>query len=335
MLLVSLALLVATLKPGVSRSLFMILVFFNWLPFRWSLAALQLEPLILLLLALTLLLVCRGTYLPAGVPVGVAAALKVYPGGLVCYFAVGRRWQAIAGVVVGFVATLGAAALILPVRHTFDYFFKILPRLGGVSLYQENLSALGNLGRLAVSLLEGREKTQELARQLVVLDDCGVKGALTLAVLLFVVLTLCLAFFTVRAIRGWRSLDPQLRESLGLALAVCLYVPMFPCSWANYQTLLALPFLVAVALAPAPRVDPSAWVLLALAAVPAVFVADSTALFKSYPGVCIVARSLTPLWLWWALLRIFQSKVAEELSPISCRYRAADSALGDPVETGS
>lgn len=311
-LLLSLALLIALLKAGIPRSLLMILIFLNWVPSSESLGGPQLEPVILLLFTLTLFFTRRGGQFAAGIPVGVAAAMKVYGGGLVAYFALRRQWRAVAGAVIGAVALLGVSALLLPVRHTFEYFFHILPRLGGCSLIHENLSALGNLGRFSVFVLAGHEKALELGKQyLVVLEDCGVKGAHTLAVVLFLLLVILLAAITAWVVRRTRAVASPERESLGLALAICLYVPLFPSSWANYQTLLVLPLLIAVALARPPSRDPVAWILIALAVLPALFVTDRIDLYPAYPDVCALARSLVPLWLWAALLRIYASRKAE------------------------
>jgi len=83
----------------------------------------QLSILIGLLLVGTALADCRGRTITAGVLLGTAAALKLFPLLLLVYFVINRRWTTVMATAVAFAAwNLAAAAVLGPT--TFEHFVR-------------------------------------------------------------------------------------------------------------------------------------------------------------------------------------------------------------------
>ncbi len=110
--------------------------------FRQNAYRLQLEPYLLLILALALYDFNHKHDLRSGIWIGLAAMLKIYPLFLMPLFVILRRWHAITGMAIGCTITL---ALTLPFigwdEHVF-YWQHIFPTLmqEGVSGFSENIS---------------------------------------------------------------------------------------------------------------------------------------------------------------------------------------------------
>jgi len=331
------AVLLWRLRPGLPAALLMLLVFLNWQPFWESIAGLQLEPALLLLLTLALFCWRGGREFLAGFFVGIAAALKVYPGALGMLLLAKRSGRAIAGIAAGGLLTLGIAGLRLSPAHSVEYFTRILPRLGGTSLFWENLGILGSIGRLTTRLLGGSTVSATLSRSPEsTLESCGVPGAELTARIFFWLIAALLVLVTV-----WRLSAPspaekrmgpipwadRLREKLRgrprgdhgeriessddlahhrtveFAASICLLLPLMPTSWYDYQTLLALPALVAIgAQWSCPR-DRLGWVLLLVGILPAVLLNANRSFTPAHPAVSWALRAAVPIGLWGVLLR--------------------------------
>jgi hypothetical protein len=315
-----LAALLAALRPSRRIGWGLALVLVNWQPIWECLSDLQMELIELLCLGLTLLWMRRRRPFAAGVPIGVAGAFKVYPWLLGIDFLVRRRWRAVLGAVAGALGALLLAALVLSPRLSFEFFFRILPRLGGTSLSYDNVSLLALIGRLVLQLRSGLPDTNAL--DALTLEKAAVPGVRAASLVLFAVVSAALIGVTWRVFRRAgpvsRSTGPDARRAGGpgeladdpeqapsrLGVMVCLLLIVIPTSWLSYQTLLALPVLAAIATSPAPRDDPRNLVLLALAAGIGIAVNSYAAAYSRYTGILSLLRSLIPFLLLAQQLRL-------------------------------
>jgi hypothetical protein len=160
----------------------------------------------------------RGYQTLAGVTVGAAAALKLFPGFLVLYFLAARRWRA-AGVLVAVAAGLNLVALAAFGMGAFTtYIREVLPSLEVFRGSWSNVSAAGFCRRVANSL--------------------GVPG---LGPIAGGVCQLAVAAVVVRA--AWRARSAAERGR-AYCLAVVGMLLASPVAWGHYFVLLVLPFLL-------------------------------------------------------------------------------------------
>lgn len=308
-LLSSLVLILIAFRPGRLRALCMVLLFLHWSPTWESLSDLRMEPLVLALFSASIFCLQRGKRIAAGVPVGVAGALIVFPWFVLVYFALRREWRVLLGALCGAIGALGVTAVILPARLTVQFFTEILPHLGGTSLSYENVGLLANLARLEL-LLTGH------LPPVMVLDRLHLEGhvnshllwAHLVAVVVLIPILVLLYRLTAGAIRRASSLPVFRREPLAFGITVCLLALLIPSSWLSYQILLGLPLLCAVALAPAPRDDLLTWALLAFSAVVGSAIYGYTAFFYTHTEISSVLRSLIPITLWIAQIRVLRAR---------------------------
>lgn len=86
----------------------------------------------------------------AGICVGLAGAVKLYPLFLLLYFAFTRRWQGLLAAVMTFIAANGLAAAVLGTGAFRDYFGVVMPSVAGeFETHWANLSLSGFWKRLA------------------------------------------------------------------------------------------------------------------------------------------------------------------------------------------
>jgi hypothetical protein len=297
-----LAMLLWALRPAAWRAVLMILLFFHWQPFFENFGDLQMEPILLFCLGLALVMRLRARELSSGIPLGVAGAFKVYPWILLLEPAARRRWRVLAGGAIGALGTLLFAGIVLPPRLSVQFFFSVLPRIGGTSLSYENVSLLATLGRCLLQLT-GRLPSPE-ALDGMVLETSAASAAMRVAQVLALLVAAALLYVTVQAARRARSAPVHIRETALLSMSICLLLLFIPTSWLPYQVLLALPLLSAAALAPPWAADRSAWRLLGFGAAWGVIFNDYGTFFASFPGTPSLLRALVPLAIWGSHLRI-------------------------------
>jgi hypothetical protein len=328
-MLAALALVLAALKPGWKLGGLIVLVFLNWQPHWESMEGPGIESLLLLLLALSLMLLKAGRVSMGGIPIGFAGALKVYPWVIVFPFLLSRRGlRVFLGVLAGAVLAFAVATYFVPPRISLEYLTRILPRVGGGSGLGENLSALGNFSRLAYFLTARQQAPVILPLGVGEL----VRGfppspAILLTLGLWLALCLPIMALTIRTLRRTASGTPERNDLLRLGLSVSLLILLMPTAWSAYQTLLLVPLALGIALAPPPGRAKLTWGLLLYAGVAGAFGVGTTC-----PLPVVVARSLIPLALWLACLRLLDTKSPGPL------WSGADiagpcSSPGDPVRS--
>jgi hypothetical protein len=312
--------LLFALRPAGWRGAMLAILFLNWQPLWESMADLQLEILSLFFLALFLARVRRGRSVLGSVPLGVAGAFKLYPWLLLVYYALRRRWKVLVGAAIGAALALGFGCLLLPPRLTVQFFFSVLPHLGGTSLSYENLSGLATFSR-AVMEMGGALPSPEKLDALVL--EQGVRWSIRFpAQVLALLLAGVLLFYTVRAWRRGRSLPAAVREPAGLALSVCLLLMLIPTSWLSYQTLLAIPLLTAAGLLPMDWSHRRAWLWWGAAAAIGSTINSYTHFYDRNPALCSLLRCLIPLFLWLALTRLLRTATATTSGVAPGRFEA-------------
>jgi Glycosyltransferase family 87 len=115
-----------------------------WQLFYWG----QWSSLLLLLLTGTWLDARQGRWTRAGVWLGIATALKLFPALLFLYFALQRKWSALfSGMITLAVLSLLTAAVLGGGVYA-EYFGRVLPRVQGWETSVQNASLAGFWGKL-------------------------------------------------------------------------------------------------------------------------------------------------------------------------------------------
>lgn len=317
LLLATLATLLLHFRAGAMRAALMTLLFLGWLPFYESLAGLQLEPIMLLLLAIGLLAVRGGRPFLAGVMVGAATAWKVYPIALLGYFALRRQWRAWAGALVGFGGTVALTFIAIHPRYWLQWFTEILPKVGGATLWYSNISLFGALGRLSVWLTAGRERVEEfgaVSRPLI--DETGIGAVPILTLALTGIMAAALLWASLQAFR--RSPRPAgERDGLAFGMAICLALLLLPTSWADYQTFLFLTLAALLAAAPAPPRAPLLWLSTLAAVLLATLLDGNGSFYVEHFALGSLLRMMVPLLLWLAAQLCLRTPPASQAPPAS------------------
>jgi Glycosyltransferase family 87 len=312
LLLAAFALIALTVKAHGLRLLLMGAVFLGWQPFRETLAGPQMAPLFLFLYSVVLRILPHARSFWVGAPVGLSAALKAYPAGLLVYFALRRRWGAILGTIACGAAMLALSAWVLSPRYVIEYLTQVLPRSGGTSLVPDNVGLMGAAGRLSVLATAGANLRHNLFSHMwYTLETHSPWYTVVIAWAIYAAVAALVVTVSIRTVRRAPSRQTPRQRRLAFGLAVTLLIPLLPTSWPDYQALLALPLMVLLAFAPPPSRDPLGWVLLALAMLPGLaidFNADYAARFGT---PCSMLRGAIPLWLWLAGLRFLRRADAE------------------------
>ena len=136
-------------------------------------------------------------------PIGIAAALKVYPAALLLYFVLRRQWRVAIGILLGGGAAMALSALALDPRYWVEFCVRILPHLGGTTLGDANLGALGTFARLAILIVAGPARLHEATRDIrTLVSDVDIPGALPLAHALFAFAASGLVISSILALRA-------------------------------------------------------------------------------------------------------------------------------------
>jgi hypothetical protein len=313
-LLLSLALLLWLFRPGGRRALLCLAVLLLWQANVESINGPQIEPLLLLVFTVSLALLGHEYGLWGGALQGLAGALKAYPWFFGAYYLWRRRWSTAAGVALGTAATFAVTAIFIPLHFTVEYLTRILPRLGGISNSGENVGVPAQIERLVFAIL-GRP----LPTTLKLLPSGAADPPLLILGLVWVLLlafVLGAGWASARALRRAERLERLPAHAIELGIGLCLLFMLMPSSWMNYQTLLLLPLLAGLAMAPPPRQDPLGWLLLlATAGLGAVGAGE-------YSPLAIAARSLVAPAMGAALLRLSVSMSAAPAAATASPRRA-------------
>lgn len=185
----------------------------------------QFNLLLLFLIVGTWAAARRGQDLLAGVFLGTAVVVKLFPGMLLLYYALQRRWRLLAAAVLTAAAWSGIALLIFGLQAHKDYVFKVLPHVHEWRAAWWNLSLLGWWSRLF---------------------DPGTKGGPVLALmqapwLVRVGTYACIFALTIVAsCLAWRARTAAQCE-LSFALFIVTMLLASPTCWPHYLLLLLLP----------------------------------------------------------------------------------------------
>ncbi len=211
--------------PLVGWSLLPVIVLlFLFDPMYQQLAQGQLNFLLVFLLALSWAADRRDCPGCAGVAVGVAAALKLYPAFVFAYFLLARRWPAILTGGIVFLALDGVALAVLGLDEFKTYVSQVLPSLFN---YQ---SSLGNLSLTGFWLRIFNPEAHEMVLPLVVNPTV----AKVLVMLSRVIVAAIVAWVAWRA----KSLGERDRA---FAAAIVGMILVSPIAWTHYFVLLVLP----------------------------------------------------------------------------------------------
>lgn len=246
---------------------------------------------ILASLALGFLLLRKKHDLAAGVALSVGTMLKLYPGLILLYFVLQRRWRGLAGLAIGCTALLAVSVIAVGWETHVRYVTEILLIQNAAVPYPENQSYSGFISRLVVP-----------PEQI----DWDTTVPMPIVPGLFV---LALDAASV-AVTGWAILRggatrqlPQL--GLTFAALVPLMILMWPTGWIHYQTILILPlFALACYLRRKDRVVLVLTVIgFALTAIGNEKPVLDPAFFYGLPGLLRSYKTLGIVLLWAALLR--------------------------------
>jgi len=198
----------------------------------------------------------RGRQFVAGLPLGAAIAIKVFPAPLLLYFAFRLRWRVVAaavlcGMFLLFVVPGAARGFERNLREMADWSDRVaLPFVsrgeagdwGQHSLDFGNQSLTGVAGRLlmAVNAQVAAREGPDIYVNVADLDAAQVRRVV-LAV------SLALGLVLIWAI-GWRRPADGLRQSTEYALAVTLLLLTSALSWTYFFVMLLLPVMVSVRL---------------------------------------------------------------------------------------
>jgi len=198
----------------------------------------------------------RGRQFVAGLPLGAAIAIKVFPAPLLLYFAFRLRWRVVAaavlcGMFLLFVVPGAARGFERNLREMADWSERVaLPFVsrgeagdwGQHSLDFGNQSLTGVAGRLLMAV-----NAQVAAREGpdIYVNVADIGAAQVRRVVLAV--SLALGLVLVWAI-GWRRPADGLRQSTEYALAVTLLLLTSALSWTYFFVMLLLPVMVLVRL---------------------------------------------------------------------------------------
>jgi hypothetical protein len=182
--------------------------------------------LVLVVISLVLLLAGRAEWLAGGL-LALATIFKIYPGLLIVYLLLRRRWMALAGFAGAMLLFLFISAMVAGWPAMWRYATEILPVQSGAVPWPENQSFNGFLSRLVVPAAATTWYTEAPF-------PLWAKTTFYLADLFVFSLTLGLLW-----LGRWND---KRRFSLAYAATFPLIILMWPIAWIHVETLLLLPF---------------------------------------------------------------------------------------------
>ncbi len=197
-------------------------------PFRQQMYQGQLNLVLLLLLTATWASDRSGRSLAAGTLLGLATAIKLFPGFLVLYFLLRRDWRAVGATVIAFGLLTGLTTAVLGATTYRDYVSDVLPQVAAYESDWLNASFAGFWSRLF-----NPTSHQNTVIPLWTSPLLASAGTLLCRVALLAACVWAL----------WRMKTPAERDlAFGLLLPAMLLIS--PIAWDHYFLLLFLPVIV-------------------------------------------------------------------------------------------
>jgi hypothetical protein len=194
-------------------------------PFRQQVMQGQFNLVLLLLLTSAWAAERAGKDAWAGVWLGAATALKLFPALLLLYFAARRRGKALASAALTTAALTGLTAAVLGAPAYRSYVAEVLPRVESFRSNWDNASLPGLWAKL-LDPARGQERVIPLWRD-PALARAG--SALSCAVVLLVV-----------TVKDWRA-RTRAEQDLAFGLTITAMLLVSPVTWDHYFLLLLLP----------------------------------------------------------------------------------------------
>jgi hypothetical protein len=196
-----------------------------WFPFQAHIALGQVSLFLSAIIIGGWALLRRGRDFPAGVLIGLACLIKIFPGVIVLYLLLRRRWRA-AGAALA-VTALGLLVTLLVVGiDDVAHFFLHVPALAT----EENGYSLNNISLTGV-----------IAR--VFIDGAWVQPLVVAPGFARLLTALCsLGLLALVAWQVWRMPRTQRADDIGFALACIVMLLISPITWQHIFPILVLPF---------------------------------------------------------------------------------------------
>jgi glycosyl transferase family 87 len=166
----------------------------------------------------------------AGMLIGLATAIKIFPVFLLAFFAWRRRRDVVVAGLASVALATVVTACILGKQAYIDYFLVVLPRVSWFRVGWGNASILGFFSRLFDPLLDHPDNMWWKTRALVQSKDMLALGYADTVIALVV----SFAWFTAR-------LEDRKERDLGFGLAMICMVLLSPVAWEHYMVLIILP----------------------------------------------------------------------------------------------
>ena len=197
-------------------------------PFRAQMGEGQMNLILLLLIVGAWAADRSGRQTPAGVLLGVAVAIKLFPAFLALYFLVQRRWRVLAAAALSFAAIIGVTAAVFGPAVLPTYFNEVLPEVWRFRGGWNNVSLVGFWSRLF--------DVEMKPEPVVPLFAAPVLARLASAA----------SVLGVAAVTVWSTLRARNRADSDLAFAIAIVGMLLvtPTAWGHYLVLLLLPLVV-------------------------------------------------------------------------------------------
>jgi alpha-1,2-mannosyltransferase len=233
-LLASVCLIVQALKVPFSiwSIVPIVTLLFLCYPLREHLIEGQINLVLLLLLTGTWVAERSGRDVWAGILLGTATAIKLFPALLLLYFVLRRQWRTVASTLVSLAAITALTALVLGMETFQDYVREVLPRVAWFRVGWSNASLPGFWSKLLDGEMEHLRpwwRVEPLWHS----PTLARAGALLSCAALLVLLA--------RAVRQARS-RADLDQTFALAVTAMLLAA--PVAWENYLVILLLPMVL-------------------------------------------------------------------------------------------
>lgn len=280
-----------------------------------NITRLQLEPVLFACCALSLLSILRQKDFLAGLLIGLAACLKLYPGVIVLYFILTGRWRSMAGVLLSTaLVTIYSVAVLGWAEHVF-FVLDLLP----VLLREYPITEAESVSIASWARALGMQPAMtKILSQFFLISACGVAARLVL-----------------RKHQHDNQRKQSRHAACGFSAMVLAMMIGMPNPLWNYQILLVIPLTVVSSLILSDAIQqqrlPASgmWVSMALVVVALYVGAASTVDDTYYPAtftqkvIISLSRSLMPFVLFGALFVVSRGTTS---SSSACRPCQSDDA---------